>query len=112
MTAVECRNKVAEYERKAQEGDPALRAMYLAFANEYRHFAEQLELVEFEAQKRFVMRHGCRQLIEAMNTEQVVIETAVDLARLPHADQIKCLIDEKLCHFFTRIMHGDEPASG
>ena len=108
MTATDYRIKAEECERKAREGDPTLRAMYLAFENEYRHFAERLDLVEAQAKKRFVVKHGCPELLEALNRAQLDIDTAVDLARLPHADQIKCSLDEKLCHFFTRIMHSEE----
>jgi hypothetical protein len=110
MTPDEYRSKAQDCERLARDGDPDLRAMYAAMAAQWRHFAEQLELVEVQTQKRFVVKNGCPELVAAMNKGDIDIATAIDLARLPRDHQAKCLIDEKLHHFFTRIMHGDELA--
>ena len=107
MTADEYQAKAQECERLARDGDPDLRAMYVAMAVQWRLFAEQLELIEVQSQKRFVVKNGCRELVEAMNKGDITIAMALDLARLPRDHQAKCLIDEKLRHFFTRIMHAD-----
>jgi hypothetical protein len=101
MTPDEYRSKAQDCERMARDGDPDLRAMYLAMAAQWRLLAEQLELVEVQTQKRFVLENGCPELMEAMNKGDITMATAIDLARLPRDQQIKYLIDEKLGHFFT-----------
>ena len=103
MTADEYRSKAEECERMAREGDAALHAMYLAHAAQWRTLAEQTELLKTQAQKRFVIQNGCPEVVEAMDKEDISIATAVKLAGLPHADQIKCLLEAKLHHF----LHGD-----
>ena len=112
MTADEYRTKAEECECKARTGDPALRDVYLAFATEYRHFAEQIELTKSQAQRRLVVRNGCAELVEAMDKGQISVATAIELARLSRSDQIKCLLDEKMRHFCIRILdgEGDKPA--
>jgi hypothetical protein len=107
VTPDQYRSKARDCERLARDGDPHLRAMYASMAAQWRLFAEQLDRVEVQTQKRFVVENGCPELVEAMNKGDLDIATAIDLARLPRDHQSKCLIDEKLRHFFTRIMHGD-----
>jgi hypothetical protein len=108
MTADRYRAKAEECELMARDGDPALRAMYLAQAAQWRHLAAQAELLKVQAEKRFVVANGAPELVAAMNREDISVATAVELARLPKDDQVKCLLDEKLRHFFLRILHSDE----
>ena len=108
MTADQYRAKAGECKRLARDGDAALRAMYLAQAAQWRHLAEKTELLQVQAHKRIVVANGCPELVAAMDREDISIDTAVELARLPKDDQVKCLLDEKLRHFFLRILHGDE----
>ena len=111
MTADEYRGKAEECERMTRDGDAALRAMYLAQAAQWRLLARQTELLKAQAERRFVVENGCPELVEAMDKEDISMTTAIELARLPRAHQVKCLLDEKLRHFSVRILQGDGDGS-